>query len=180
MALFPKLQRRSRRELLGSVCPICGEVVRAKGFSWTQYAYRHRSAAAGVCTAFFGVTYSPRVVALVRNSSPPAAAASKPRRSRRSKTRRSTSHGGGRPKSFIAALVVAEAARLHSVHRRWSEVLERLRSSGNGTYARNTLIRRVVEYSSAQNPPELQRRRPGGAARARASKTGRRMLASRR
>lgn len=180
MALFPKLQRKSRRELLGTVCPLCGELIRVKGFTRTRYAYRHRSAAAGVCTAFFGLTYSPRVVALVQNSSPPAAAAGQARRSRRSKTRRRAPHGGGRPKSFIAALVVAEAARLHSVHRRWSEVLERLRSSGNGTYARNTLIRRVVDYSSSQNQPELQRRRPGRRAARAPSKTGRRMLAPRR
>ena len=116
----------------------------------------------------------------VRNSRAVAAAAPLARRSRRSKTRRSTPHGGGRPRSFIAALVVEHAAKLFAEQRRWSAVLEQLRSSGNGTYARNTLIRRVSEYSAIQN---LGSSPPAAAARGRRrrpSKTGRRKVASRR
>lgn len=110
-----------------------------------------------------------------------AAAAVAPRvaRSRRSKTRRSTPHGGGRPRSFIAALVVEHAAKLFAEQRRWSYVLEALRSSGNGTYARNTLIRRVSEYSSIQYSDLQELGRPGGRRRRRPSKTSRRKVASR-
>jgi len=58
---------------------------------------------------------------------------------------------GGRPLAFIPTLVVVEAARLYEAHRRWTAVLKELRRGGNGTWARNTLIRRVAKYSAVQN-----------------------------
>jgi hypothetical protein len=69
--------------------------------------------------------------------------------------------------SFIPALVIAEAARLYGKHRRWSAVLELLRAGGNGTYARNTLIRRVTLLEAGQNSAgELAGGGRGRAARA--------------
>jgi hypothetical protein len=87
----------------------------------------------------------------VQNSRRGSAGALERRRSRPSNNRPRPRHGGGRPLSFIAALVVAEAARLYKIHRRWPAVFEALEREGNGTYARNTLIRRVAKYSAGQN-----------------------------
>src|SRR3954464_9955044 len=94
-----------------------------------------------------------RARARVHNS-PPAGAPELARpRGRVSRTKPRRRHGGGRPESFIAAVVVAEAARLYAVHRRWSDVLQALERGGNGTYARNTLIRRVRKYSRVHKSP---------------------------
>lgn len=97
--------------------------------------------------------------AAVQNSDGRPAAGPATRRRRLAKTRPSRKGIGGRPLAFIPALVVAEAARLYQSHRRWAAVLEELRRGGNGTYARNTLIRRVLKYSAGQNSAELGRGR---------------------
>ncbi len=78
---------------------------------------------------------------------------------------------GGRPEVLIPSLVVAKAARLYERHRRWTAVLEELERTGNGAWARNTLIRRVTKYFVAQNSASSSPApRPPRAARA-ASKT---------
>jgi hypothetical protein len=160
-------------DLDGRICGSCDELIRpgtVKTGGGYHFHAGHVVFESQCLPAAAGVQYSkPRdPVRIVRP------------RSRRSKTRRSTPHGGGRPRSFIAALVVEHAAKLFAEQRRWSAVLEQLRSSGNGTYARNTLIRRVSEYSAIQN---LGSSPPAAAARGRRrrpSKTGRRKVASRR
>ena len=63
-------------------------------------------------------------------------------------------HGGGRPLLFIPTAVVVEASRLFDSLRRWSDVLAALERGGNGTYARNTLIRRVLSWR-VQNSPQV-------------------------
>jgi hypothetical protein len=97
------------------------------------------------------VALEPGLPAVVHNSRrSTAGGALAARRSRSTKPRRRR-RGGGRPETFIAALVVARAAELYKAHRRWVDVLQALKAEGNGTYARNTLIRRVRKFSRGQN-----------------------------
>ncbi len=78
---------------------------------------------------------------------------------------------GGRPEVMIPALVIARAARLYDRHRRWTAVLEELERTGNGVWARNTLIRRVMKYSAVQNSAQVAGGRAARGRPARASKT---------
>jgi hypothetical protein len=60
--------------------------------------------------------------------------------------------------AFIPTAVIQRGAQLFAQLRRWSDVIYRLKSEGNGTYARSTLIRRICGLSPRggdQNSPEL-------------------------
>ena len=141
---------------VGRRCPVCHRTVKA-----TELRGVPSQAVPG------GTWYlhkTPRsehaiVAPTVQNSDGrPTAAPS--RRDRRVSNRRPSRKGiGGRPLAFIPTLVVEHAAMLFSRHRRWTAVLEELERGGNGTYARNTLIRRVTTYFSGQNSGELERGR---------------------
>lgn len=90
-----------------------------------------------------------------------------------SRIARATRPRGGRPLAFIPALVVEHAAKRYAVLRRWSDVLQELEREGNGTYARNTLIRRVARSTAVHNGPELELPRAARRRRRRPSKSPR-------
>jgi hypothetical protein len=136
---------------LGASCVGCGETIRSgdvlsrsAGYWWHRHPGQPDH-----------VTMEPVHKPAPRRRPPNLGRRSVPSRKRRAGARRR-----GRPPVFIAALVVARAAELYGAHRQWSAVLEALEAEGNGTYARNTLIRRTRKYSRSQKSTHVA----GGAA----------------
>ena len=134
---------------VGRRCPVCHRPIKATELRAVDGVHFHKTPRAEHVIG----------AGAVQNSDDRPAAGASRARGRVSRTRPSRKGIGGRPLAFIPALVVAEAARLYKAHRRWVSVLEELRRGGNGTYARNTLIRRVTKYSAGQNSAELGRGR---------------------
>jgi hypothetical protein len=147
---------------VGRRCPVCHRTIKGSELRAVDGWHFHKTPRAEHAITAHGTQLGAnalRADAAVQNSDGRPAAGPSPRRRRLAKTRPSRKGIGGRPLAFIPALVVAEAARLYQSHRRWTAVIEELRRGGNGTYARNTLIRRVLKYSAGQNSADVGRGR---------------------
>lgn len=132
---------------VGRRCPACHRAIKGSELRAVDGVHYHRTARAE------------HVIGAVQNSDGRPAAGPSTRRGRVAKTRPSRKGIGGRPLAFIPTLVIEHAAELFSRSRRWTAVLEELRRGGNGTYARNTLIRRVQKYFAGQNSADVGRGR---------------------
>lgn len=143
-------------------CVRCGSSTNMRVLPPLREQGQQKMAGAGVSSPRGRIQNSPRP----RRSSP------RPRPRALSKTRARPRHSGGRPPAFIPAAVVLRAAALYQKHRDFSRVLRELAQEGNGTWARNTLLRRI-STGPVQNSPTSPASASSSSALQAASKTDR-------